>query len=210
MLSSQVEGFTMHGETYPPMSLANAIEVLNSLTFDVYQPGTLRATETRMSGDNIKIAIQQLMGTATTNQAVVAPVVPTAAITGANDGSTLIAGGPQTNDTVTQAASVVVPEVVDINTKQSVAPVIIEREEVIEKPLTDEGYEAMLGGLAIDITRTEANKKGNGRTYYESPEFDTSTKEGREAKKKYDQWKFKNTKKYRLQGIELPSSKIKR
>ena len=31
-----------------------------------------------------------------------------------------------------------------------------------------------------------------------------------EAKEAYDQWKFKNTKKYRLQGIELPTSKIKR
>ena len=195
MLSSQVDGFTMHGETYPPMSLANAIEVLNSLTFDVYQPGTLRATETRMSGDNIKIAIQQLMKTSSTNQAAVVPVVDNSA-----------AAVP-----VVDNSAAVVP-VVDntTNTKQGVAPVIIEREEVIEKPLTDEGYEAMLGGLAIDTRRTEANKKGNGRTYYESPEFDTSTKEGREAKKKYDQWKFKNTKKYRLQGIELPSSKIKR
>ena len=68
----------------------------------------------------------------------------------------------------------------------------------------------MVKALPINTRRTEANKNGTGRTYYESPEFDTSTKEGREAKKKYDQWKFKNTKKYRLQGIELPTSKIKR
>jgi hypothetical protein len=205
-LSSQVEGFTMHGETYPPMSLANAIEVLNSLTFDVYQEGTLRATEKSMSGDNIKIAIQQLMGTVS-NQAVVAPVVQPVvqSVAGVNDGSTLIAGGPQTNDAVTQEA----PEVVDntTTTKQSIAPVTVEAAATTTETT---GFDAMVRTLPINTTRTEANKKGNGRTYYESPEFDTSTKEGREAKKKYDQWKFKNMKKYRLQGIELPPSKIKR
>ena len=184
-LSSQVEGFTMHGETYPPMSLANAIEVLNSLTFDVYQKGTLRATETGMSGDNIKIAIQQLMKTSSTNQAAAVPVVD-------------------------NSAAAVVPVVDNITTtKQSIAPVTVEAATTTATTETT-GFDAMVRTLPINTRRTEANKKGNGRTYYESPEFDISTKEGREAKKKYDQWKFKNTKKYRLQGIELPSSKIKR
>jgi hypothetical protein len=191
-LSSQVEGFTMHGETYPPMSLANAIEVLNSLTFDVYQEGTLRATEKSMSGDNIKIAIQQLIGTVSNQGAVVAPVVPAVA----NDG-----------DVVTEVA----PIVVDNTNKQSIAPIApiaTEPESIVEPETT--GFDSMVRDLPINTTRTEANKKGNGRTYYESPEFDTSTKEGRDDKKKYDQWKFKNMKAYRRLGIELPSSKIKR
>jgi hypothetical protein len=182
----------MHGETYPPMSLANAIEVLNSLTFDVYQEGTLRATEKSMSGDNIKIAIQQLIGTVSNQGAVVAPVVPAVA----NDG-----------DVVTEVA----PIVVDNTNKQSIAPIApiaTEPESIVEPETT--GFDSMVRDLPINTTRTEANKKGNGRTYYESPEFDTSTKEGRDDKKKYDQWKFKNMKAYRRLGIELPSSKIKR
>ena len=95
----------------------------------------------------------------------------------------------ETNDAITQVAPIV-PEVTE--------------EPVVETT----GFDAMVKALPINTTRTEANK--NGRTYYESPEFDTSTKEGREEKKKYDQWRFKNVKKYRLQGIELPTSKIKR
>jgi len=188
LLDTMVDMPVMNGKDYGTMTLANAIQALNAHTWERRIKGTLRTTEENMTGDNIRIAIQRLIASVS-NQAepAVQPVVQSVA--GTNDGSTLIAGGPQTNDAVTQAAPIV-PEVTE--------------EPVVETT----GFDAMVKALPINTTRTEANK--NGRTYYESPEFDTSTKEGREEKKKYDQWRFKNVKKYRLQGIELPTSKIKR
>ncbi len=189
LLDTMVDMPTMNGKDYGTMTLANAIQALNAHTWEERIEGTLRTTEENMTGDNIRTAIQRLIGTVSTNQAAVEPVVQTVAATGVNDGSTLIAGGPQTNDAVTQVATVVEPVV---------------------EPAVTTGFDAMVKALPINTTKTEANKKGNGRTYYESPEFDMSTKEGREEKKKYDQWRFKNMKDYRRLGIEIPTSKIKR
>ena len=156
LLDTVVDLPVMNGKDYPPMSLANAIQALNAHTWDVFKPGTLQVTQQKMTGDNIKTAIQRLIGTVSTNQAATTAVVDNSAAT----------------------------------------------------ETTTTGFDAMVKALPINTRKTEANK--NGRTYYESPEFDTSTKEGREEKSKYDQWRFKNVKKYRLQGIELPTSKIKR
>jgi len=178
LLDTVVDLPVMNGKDYPPMSLANAIQALNAHTWDVFKPGTLQVTQQKMTGDNIKTAIQRLIGTVSTNQAATTAVVDNSA-----------------------AATTAV-----VDNSAAATTAVVDNSAATETTTT--GFDAMVKALPINTRKTEANK--NGRTYYESPEFDTSTKEGREEKSKYDQWRFKNVKKYRLQGIELPTSKIKR
>jgi len=207
MLDTVINMPVMNGIDYGSMTLANVIRTLNAHTWETNIPGTLRTTQNKLTGDNIKVAIKRILDSLdtapaesnTVNQNVVASgaqvVVDNTISTELSDGNF---AGTDTNIVNQNNA---VNQNVDLNNLTQVNP------SDAASVIASTGYDSLIQNL--DVLRVDEKPSGD-ITHLVSPIFDTSTEEGRKAKAAYDQWKFKNGGRYLKMGIRLPPSTIMR
>ena len=215
MLDTVIDMPVMNGIDYGSMTLANVIRTLNAHTWETNISGTLRTTQNKLTGDNIKVAIKRILDSlpaapapaASNNQDVVASgaavVVDNTVPSDLSDGNF---AGTNTNNIVNENSQVI--NNVDLSNITN-ADMVVQQIEPSEAAsvIASTGYDSLIKSL--EVLRVDKKQSGD-ITHLVSPIFDTSTEEGRAAKSAYDQWKFKNGGRYLKMGIRIPPSKIMR